>query len=153
MALVGEWLPPELTPYQEFKLKLKDLCVLADARAAEKKRQALAAIRPAPQPALMTADALQEKVLRPHQLEAIEQLGHALHSLVPLIATIDTQLTLHSIKATNMTLAQIAAGRLYHEIAEAVVVSRWASNRLQAGAVQPVPVAAPVVASQEQQAA
>jgi|GEM_PF-5943537 len=109
--------------------------------------------KPVAMPVLVTVDYLQERVLRPHQLEAIEQLGHALHSLVPLIATIDTQLTLHGIKATNMTLAQIAAGRLYHEIAEAVVVSRWASNRLQAGAVQPVPVAAPVVASQEQQAA
>jgi hypothetical protein len=101
----------------------------------------------------MTADALQAQVLRPHQLEAIEQLGHALHSLVPLLATIDTQLALHSIKATNMTLAQIAAGRLHHEIAESVAVSRWASNRLQAGAVQPVQQAAPAVATQEQRAA
>lgn len=142
-----------MTPREAFLQAKRANEARADALEAAKKQQAMAAIRPAPQPALMTAEALQEKVLRPHQLEAIEQLGQALHSLVPLIATIDIQLTLHSIKATNMTLAQIAAGRLYHEIAEAVVVSRWASNRLQAGAVQPVPVAAQVVQSQEQQAA
>lgn len=142
-----------MTPREAFLQAKRANEERADALAAAKKQQALAAVRPAPLPALMTADALQAQVLRQNQLDAIEQLGHALHSLVPLLATIDTQLTLHSIKATNMTLAQIAAGRLYHEIAEAVVVSRWASNRLQAGAVQPVQQAAPAVATQEQQAA
>ena len=117
------------------------------------KKALMEPVKPVSMPVLVTVDYLQERVLRPHQLEAIEQLGHALHSLVPLLATIDTQVSLHGIKASTMMLAQIAAGRLYHEIAESVAVSRWASNRLQAGAVQPVQQAAPAVATQEQRAA
>lgn len=142
-----------MTPREAFLQAKRANEERADALAAAKKQQALAAVRPAPQPALMTADALQAQVLRQNQLDAIEQLGHALHSLVPLLATIDTQVSLHGLKASTMLLAQIAAGRLYHEIAEAVVVSRWAGNRLRAGAVQPDRPALQAVATQEQQAA
>ena len=127
--------------YTQFQLAKQALVQQVAARQAAQP-QGLVAARPPASPALHSTAALQALVLRPHQLEAIEQLGHALRSLVPLLATIDTQLALHGIKATNMTLAQIAAGRLYHEIAESVVVSRWASNRLQAGAVQAAPTAA-----------
>ncbi|WP_374557965.1 hypothetical protein [Aquitalea pelogenes] len=125
--------------YAEFLLAKQALAQQVAARQAAQP-QGLAPARPVAAPALHSTAALQALVLRPHQLEAIAQLGAALHSLVPLLATIDTQLALHGIKANSMALAQIAAGRLYHELAETVAVSRWASHKLLAGGeAAPVP--------------
>ncbi|WP_199103211.1 hypothetical protein [Aquitalea sp. ASV11] len=127
--------------YAQFQLAKQALAQQVAARQATQP-ESLTAARPPASPALHSTAALQAQVLRPHQLEAIAQLGAALHSLVPLLATIDTQLVLHGIKASNMALAQIAAGRLYHELAETVALSRWASHRLQAGAVPATPTVA-----------
>lgn len=124
-----------MTPYEQFKVAKRVL----DAKVEAKQQQVMMVSKPiaVTSPALATVEALQAQVLRQHQLDAIEQIGQGLQSLVPMLATFNQQLALHGIKATNMTLAEIAAGRLYHDIAEAVAISQWASHKLEAGAALP----------------